>query len=123
MNILTTPIETQAQTNARAIVTNVQGIKTYIFSAIKDCIYRLDQPTIDVFGSNAAALFVELDALKDYSLSRLTANGDTEGLAQLSQILSSLPEVTINQDGTVTITPKDPAAFPPPYGNTLCRYN
>jgi hypothetical protein len=108
MSILTTPLETPAQANARAIATNIQSIKTTLFGVIRDSSRRLDQPTLDVFGPAAGSLFVELAALQAYAAERLTANGDTEGLAELAALAHSVPQVEIHEDGTVTIVP--PAA-------------
>ncbi len=38
----------------------------------------------------------------------LTAQGDTARLAKLAAIQAKIPEVTIHQDGTVTIVPAPP---------------
>ena len=112
MNILDASLQTPAQANAQAIVTNIASIKTTIFGVLRDSLPRLNQDTLNVFGTQAAALFGELEALITYVTTRLTANGDTEGLAELSALTSQIPAVTINADGTVTINPPVAPAVP-----------
>lgn len=103
MNILTSQLETPAQENARAIAQNIQSIKSTIFGVLRDSQKRLNQETMDVFGPMAGQIFAELEELIEYSTARLTANGDSDGLAELSAIMAAMPQVTVNEGGTVTI--------------------
>jgi hypothetical protein len=105
MSILDASLITPAQSDAQAILTNIQSIKTTIFGVLRDSLPRLNQATLDVLGTNSASLFSELEALITYVTSRLTANGDTEGLAELTALTSQIPAVTVHTDGTVTINP------------------
>ena len=106
MSILNTPLETPAQADARAILANIQSVKTTVFGVLRDSQNRLSQDVLDVFGPLAGQIFAELEALVAYATARLTANGDTGGLAELSAIMAAMPPVTVNPDGTVTITPE-----------------
>jgi len=103
MSILNASLITPAQSNAQAILTNIQSIKATIFGVLRDSLPRLNQGTLDVLGTNSASLFAELEALITYATARLTANGDTEVLAELSAITAQIPSVTVHEDGTVTI--------------------
>ena len=108
MNLLTTPIETPAQSNACAIATNIQSIKSTVFGVLRDSQKRLDQETLDVFGPIASQIFAELTELVTYATARLMANEDAAGLAELQGIMSAMPAVTVNPDGTVTIVVPEP---------------
>jgi hypothetical protein len=103
MSILNASLITPAQSNAQAILTNIQSLKTAISGVLADSLPRINQETLDALGTNSASLFAELEALDAYATARLTANGDAAGLAELTALTSRIPAVTVNADGTVTI--------------------
>ena len=108
MSILNTQVETPARKNARAIELNIDSVKQFIFGVARDSINRLDQDTLNEFGTDAHKLFVELEALLTYATQRLTANNDLKGLQELSALASLLPAFTVNEEGSVTLIIPEP---------------
>ena len=109
-SLLTEQPETTAQRTARELLIAPRQTRDVLLNQLDDASLRLwsssdPQAVLDALGPKAGQLFAINAAFGQLVGAFLTAQGDTEGLQRLAAIAARLRPHTVNQDGTVTLTP------------------
>jgi hypothetical protein len=99
---------------ARAIraAENAQGLRNSILGGLRHSItdlwssdYETNVATAAALGSNGAELYALYQAFFSSIRQLLVAAGDSASVAELDALAARVPALTVNQDGTLTITP------------------
>ena len=103
--------ETPAERTARELLIAPRQTRDVLLNQLDDASLRLwsspnPQAVLDALGPKAGPLFAINAAFGQLVGAFLTAQGDTEGLQRLAAIAARIRPHTVNQDGTVTITPE-----------------
>jgi len=101
---------TPAQQTAIALQDGIEAMKRSILADLAFNVSTLEQSqdpqgTLDLLGAAASKPFAFFSAISTVAGQILTEAGDTDGLAQLLAIVARVPAHTVNEDGTVTLTP------------------
>jgi len=118
-SLLTDPPIPAAQARAIRAAENAQGIRNSIIGELRHSItdlwssdYAANVETAQALGPKAAPLFALYENFMGAIRALLLAAGDTNAVAELDALAAKVPAHTVNQDGTVTITPPPPAPDP-----------
>lgn len=111
-NLLTQPALPPATARAIRASENAQGLRNSILGGLRHSIddlwssdYAANVETAQALGPKAAQLFALYENFMAPIRALLVAAGDTASVAELDALAAKVPAHTVNQDGTVTITP------------------
>jgi hypothetical protein len=101
-----------AQARAIRAAENAQGLRNSILGGLRHSItdlwsadYETNVATAAALGSNGAELYALYQAFFTSVRQILVAAGDSASVAELDALAARVPALTVNQDGTLTITP------------------
>ena len=111
MSLLTSNPLTPAQERALRASANAQGLRDSILGGLRHSIndlwstdYQSNVETSAALGANGAELYALYQAFFGAIRQLLVAAGDTENVAELDALAARVPALTVNADGTLTIT-------------------
>ncbi len=111
-SLLTDPPIPPAQARAIRASENAQGLRNSIIGELRHSItdlwsedHQANVETAQALGPKAGQLFALYENFMGAIRLLLEAAGDTNAVAELDALATKVPAHTVNQDGTVTITP------------------
>jgi len=111
-SLLTEPPIPAAQARAIRAAENAQGLRNSILGGLRHSIndlwsadYQTNVDTAAALGTHGAELYQLYQAFFASIRALLVASGDTASVAELDALAAQVPLLTVNQDGTITITP------------------
>lgn len=111
-NLLTEPPVPPAQARAIRAAENAQGLRNSILGGLRHSIsdlwsadYQTNVETAAALGDKGGQLYALYQAFFGAIRQLLAASGDTASVAELDALAARVPALTVNQDGTLTITP------------------
>jgi hypothetical protein len=120
-SLLTDPPIPAAQARAIRAAENAQGLRNSILGGLRHSItdlwsddYAANVATAQALGSNGAELYQLYQAFFASTRALLVASNDTASVAEIDALAARIPALTVNQDGTLTITAPDPTPEPTP---------
>ena len=121
-SLLTDPPVPPAQARAIRAAENAQGLRNSIVGGLRHSIndlwsadYQINVDTAAALGNKGGQLYALYQAFFQSTRALLVASGDTASAADLDALAAKVPALTVNQDGTLTITrPPDPDPTPTP---------
>jgi len=115
MSLLTQNPLTPAQSRALRASSNAQGLRNAILGGLRHSItdlwsgdYTANVETAAALGANGAELYSLYQAFFASIRDLLSASGDSASVAELDALAARVPALTVNADGTLTITPPEP---------------
>ena len=115
-SLLTDPPIPPAQARAIRAAENAQGLRNSIVGGLRHSItdlwsadYQTNVDTSAALGNKGGQLYALYQAFFQSTRALLVASGDAVSVAELDALAAKVPALTVNQDGTLTITPP-PAA-------------
>jgi hypothetical protein len=114
-SLLTADPVPPAQSRAIRAAENAQGLRNSILGGLRHSItdlwssdYETNVATAAALGQNGAELYALYQAFFSSVRQLLVAAGDAASVAELDALAARIPALTVNQDGTLTITPPAP---------------
>jgi hypothetical protein len=111
-SLLTDPPIPEAQARAIRAAENAQGLRNSILGGLRHSItdlwsddYAANVATAQALGAHGAELYQLYQAFFASTRALLVASNDTASVAELDALAARVPALTVNQDGTLTITP------------------
>lgn len=114
-SLLTEPPLLPAQQRAIEAQRNVQGFRDSIIGGLRHSItalwsddYATNVDTAAALGSKGSELYQLYESFFTSVRALLVASGDTASVAELDTLAARVPALTVNNNGTITITPPEP---------------
>lgn len=113
-SLLTSPPIPASQARAIRASENAQGLRNSILGGLRHSItdlwsadYQANVETAASLGTHGAELYQLYQAFFTSVRALLVASGDTSSVSELDALAAQVPALTVNQDGTITITPPE----------------
>jgi len=111
-SLLTAPPLPPAQARAVRAAENAQGLRTSILGGLRHSItdlwssdYQTNVETAAALGTKGGELYALYSHFLATTRALLVASGDENSVVELDALAAKVPSLTVNPDGTLTITP------------------
>ena len=111
-SLLTDPPVPPAQARAIRAAENAQGLRNTIVGGLRHSItdlwsadYQTNVETAAALGNKGGQLYALYQAFFSSVRALLVASGDAPSVSELDALAAKVPALTVNQDGSLTITP------------------